>query len=120
ERAVGLVELLVRQVQAPGNVTRPQPRARLRLGSGEAAPRAGVEHLLAPRPEVAAHAQQIAHQSSAQARGEAARPRCRLARGHRTALGAPAGEAAVEDGDPVVAKTRKVHQTRAALTTPRE
>jgi hypothetical protein len=38
ERAVGLVELLVREIQAPGNVAGAKPGSRLRLGSGEAAP----------------------------------------------------------------------------------
>src|SRR5438132_10705235 len=58
ERAVLVVEPVVREIQAPGDVAETQAGARLGLGAGEAAGRAGVEHLLLRALHVAAHARE--------------------------------------------------------------
>ena len=81
-----------------------EARARLGLGAEEATAGAGVEHLRPPGREVQAHASEVADEPAAQARHEAARRRRRCARLDGTPLGAPAREAAVEDGDRIVAE----------------
>src|SRR5207244_2639208 len=104
ERAVRLGQLIVWEVQAPGDVPGAKARARLGFGADEAPVRAGVEHLLAPLREIATNTREVADEAPAEARGEAARPRRRRARFDRPALGAPPREATIEDGDRVVAK----------------
>ena len=76
--AVGADQLEMGQAQAARDVAAAQPLARLRLGAGEAAARAGVDHLLAPAQQIGAHLLQLAHQKMVLARGEV-----RLARDHR-------------------------------------
>ena len=119
ERGVGSVEHVVRQVQAARDVAAAQPRAGLGLGAGEAASRSGVERLLAPALHVAPHLPEVAHQRGPAPRGEPPRRRRRGARLDGPPFGPPLAEATVEDGNRSWPKARKVHQTRAALTTPR-
>ena len=84
ERAVACVELVVRKVQAPGDVAGAKPARGSGSVPAKRPARAGVEHLGAPRrSRLLAHAREVAHEAPAQARGEAARPRRRRARTRR-------------------------------------
>src|SRR5262249_53752892 len=107
ERAVLLIELVVWEVEAAGDVTAAEPRARLRLGPAEPPARARVEHLRLAGLEVPAHGGKVTHEAPAQARAEAAGLRRGCAGLHGAALRSPSRQSAVEDEDGVVAEGAK-------------